>query len=66
MSAFARKTPLVVIAIGVGLLFASLRFAVGRSATAAPQAQMVAPAPAPAEKNGEPISNEVGVFQQLD
>ncbi len=64
MSAIAKKTPLIVIAIGAGLLFASLRFAVGRSATAAPPAQVLAPAPA--EKNGEPISNEVGEFQQLD
>jgi len=65
MSAIAKKTPLVVIAIGVGLLFASLRFAVGRSsASAAPQVQVVAPAPGAPQ--GEHISNEITDFQQLD
>jgi hypothetical protein len=65
MSAIARKTPLIVIVLGVGMLFASLRFTVGRTsaASAAPQPQIVAPAPA---QSGEPISNEIQDFPQLD
>ena len=64
MSGFAKKASVIVIGLGVTLLFASMRFAVERSVgTAAPQAQVVAPS---GEKNGEPVSNEIRDFPQLD
>ena len=64
MSGFAKKASVIVIGLGVTLLFASLRFSVGRSSvTAAPQAQVVAPS---GGKSGEPVSNEIKDFPQLD
>jgi hypothetical protein len=60
------KVVLAVIAVAVALLFASQRFAVARSsaAVAAPQRQSGAVTSAP--QHGEPISNEIRDFPQLD
>jgi len=55
-----------VIAVGLALFLASQRFAAARpsAAVAAPQTQ--AGALAPAAPQGEPISNEIRDFPQLD
>ena len=60
------KELVAVIAVGLALFLASQRFAVARSsaAVAAPQTQAGAVIPAP--QHGEPISNEIRDFPQLD
>jgi len=68
MSAIATNwKTLALIAVGLLLAFALLRVAVGRpsEAIAASQTQAPAATPAPAQ-NGEPISNEIRDFPQLD
>ena len=58
---------LALIATGLLLMFATLKVAVGgsRDAVAASRTRAPAAAPAPAQ-HGEPISNEVRDFLQLD
>jgi hypothetical protein len=68
MSAIAKNWKvLALIAAGILLTIASLKVAVGgsRDAVAASQMQAPAAAPAPAQ-HGEPISNEIRDFPQLD
>ena len=68
MSAMAKNWKvLAVIAAGVLLMLATLKVAVraSRDAVAASQTQAPAAAPAPVQ-HGEPISNEIRDFPQLD
>jgi len=68
MSAIAKNWKVLgLIAAGLLLMFATLKVAVGgsRDAIAASQTQAPAAAPAPAQ-HGEPISNEIRDFPQLD
>jgi hypothetical protein len=68
MSAIAKNWKvLAAIATGLLLMFATLKVAVGgsRNAIAASRTQAPAVSPAPAQ-HGEPISNEVRDFPQLD
>jgi hypothetical protein len=67
MSAIATswKAPLAVIAMGLALLLASMRVGASRSEGAAAQ-ETQATTPAPGQRNGEPPSNEIADFPQLD
>ncbi len=68
MSAMAKNWKVMaLIAAGVLLMLATLKVAVrgSRDAVAASQTQAPAAAPAPAQ-HGEPISNEIRDFPQLD
>ena len=68
MSAIAKNWKvLALIAAGLLLMFATLKVALkgSRDAVAASQTQAPAAAPAPAQ-HGEPISNEIRDFPQLD
>jgi hypothetical protein len=69
MSAIAKNwKTLALIAAGLLLAVAWLRVVVGPTseAVAAPASQTQAAAPAPAVPQGEPISNEIRDFPQLD
>ncbi len=66
MSAMAKNWKvLAVIAAGVLLMLATLKVAVRASRDAVAASQTPAAAPAPAQ-HGEPISNEIRDFPQLD
>lgn len=55
------KTPIALVITGLALFLATLKIDPRRSSPAEPQAVT-----APSRPDGEPISNEVGDFQQLD